>query len=115
MTKKIVMFRLLTVGDEQEIAAVTKRREDMLGIKSGDARITESMLNSIISIDNITDRNKLGKFVDSMPVRDARFLRKYINDIAPAIDMNSMFECPSCAQEAQVGIRLGLGFFWPDA
>ena len=115
LTKKSVMFKLLTVSDEIESAEIAKRREEMLGIKSGESRMTESLLNSIISIDNITDSNKLGKFVDSMPVRDARFLRKHINDITPTIDMNSMFVCPSCAKEAQVGIRLGLGFFWPDS
>jgi len=114
-TKKIVSFKLLTVGDETEAAEVAKRREEMLGIKSGESRMTESLMNSIVAIDNITDRNKLSKFVDNMPVRDARFLRKYINDITPSIDMNSMFECPSCAKEAQVGIRLGLGFLWPDS
>jgi hypothetical protein len=114
LTKKTVLFKLLTVGDEQDIVETTKRKEQMLGIKSGNSRITETILNSIISIDNISDRNKLSKFVDNMPVRDARFLRKYINNASPTIDMNSMFECPSCAKEAQVGIKLGLGFLWPD-
>lgn len=113
-TKKTVLFKLLTVGDEKEISETAKRKEKMLGIKVGESRSTESLLNSIISIDNISDRNKLSKFIDNMPILDARFLRKYIADISPTIDMNSMFECPSCAKEAQVGIRLGLGFFWPD-
>jgi hypothetical protein len=113
-TKKTVLFKLLTVGDEKEISETAQRKEKMLGIKADETRATESLLNSIASIDNISDRNKLSKFIDNMPISDARFLRKYINDATPTIDMNSMFECPSCAQEAQVGIRLGLGFFWPD-
>ena len=113
-TKKTVFFRLLTVGDEKEIAETAKRKEAMLGIKANETRATHLLLNSIVSIDNISDRNKLSKFIDNMPISDARFLRKYIKDITPTIDMNSMFECPSCEQEAQVGIRLGLGFFWPD-
>ena len=114
-TKKTVLFKLLTVGDEKEILETAKRKEKMLGIKPGESRSTESLLNSIVSIDNISDRNKLSKFIDNMPILDARFLRKYIGDISPSIDMNSMFKCPSCAKEAQVGIRLGLGFFWPDS
>jgi hypothetical protein len=114
-TKKTVLFKLLTVGDEKEISETAKRKEAMLGIKASNSRSTESLLNSVVSIDNISDRNKLSKFIDNMPILDARFLRKYIADISPTIDMNSMFKCPSCAQEAQVGIRLGLGFFWPDA
>lgn len=114
-TRKTVFFKLLTAGDEEEIFETAKRKEEMLGIKKDQSVVTDAMLNTIVAIDNITDRNKLTKFVENMPARDARFLRSHIAATAPSIDMNSMFTCPSCAKEAQVGIKLGLGFFWPDS
>lgn len=114
ITKKEVLFKLMTVNDELEAAASAKRKEKLLGIKEDQNRLTQSLMRIIDSIEGITDRNKILKFVENMPVRDSRHIRNTIREIEPGIDMNTSFECSGCELEAQVEISLGVGFFWPS-
>ena len=104
----------MTVNDELEAAASAKRKEKLLGIKEDQNRLTQSLMRIIDSIEGITDRNKILKFVENMPVRDSRHIRNTIREIEPGIDMNTSFECSGCELEAQVEISLGVGFFWPS-
>ena len=113
VTKKEVMFSLMTVSDEKEATASAKRKEKLLGIKEENNILTNSIVRVIDNISGVTDRNKITKFVENMPVKDSRYIRKYIRDIEPGIDMNTSFTCQGCELEAQVEISLGIGFFWP--
>jgi hypothetical protein len=113
VTKKEVMFSLMTVNDEKEASTSAKRKEKLLGIKEDTSRLTNSLVRVIDNISGVTDRNKITKFVENMPVKDSRYLRKHIRDIEPGIDMNTSFTCQGCELEAQVEISLGIGFFWP--
>jgi hypothetical protein len=113
VTNKEVLFKLSTVRSEHEAAASAKRKEKLLGIKEENNILTSVLLRTIDSIGGVTDRNKISKFVENMPVKDSRFLRKYIRDVEPGIDMNTSFTCKGCELEAQVELSLGAGFFWP--
>jgi len=50
-----------------------------------------------------------------MPAKDSMALRKHIEAHEPGIDMRSTMDCPSCNEQSEVRIPLGVSFFWPDA
>lgn len=110
--KKIVRFKYLTGADEADITA-TLERQKKLKIQV-DSPISTNLLYSIVSVDGIEDRAKLGQFVRMMPARDSLALRKYIQNNEPSLDMKQYCTCPHCSNEEEVGIPMGINFFWPN-
>jgi hypothetical protein len=114
VSKKTATISLMTSAVEKELKETETRNKEVLGINPDSNRITSRLFNIIQSIDGIRDRNKIKKFIDAMPLRDSRAIRKFIRDNEPGIDMNSSYNCSSCEQEAQVTLSLGLNFLWPS-
>lgn len=112
ITKKKVHFKFLTGKDEQEITTIAERKKKK-GILNENT-VTTRLRHSIISIDGITDKNKIGLFVGNMPARDSLALRKFIDKHEPGIDMKSWMECPHCSEHSEVRLPMGASFFWPD-
>ena len=77
--------------------------------------VTTRLEHAIIEIAGVTDRSKINNFIRNMPARDSRMLRKYIDDIEPGIDLTAWFDCPACGEGSELGVPLGVSFFWPDA
>ena len=113
VTKKRVIFKLLTGRDEEEIATIQERRRKAMPDIVVENVITSRLENSIISIDGITDRNKMNAFIRSMPAYDSRSIRNYMSEIEPGIDMNGRLSCVKCGVESPVPLPLGASFFWP--
>ena len=112
MTKKTVRYRLMTGNDEREMMVISERKK-----KSGletDTLITERFSRQIMSVDNITDKNKINFFVRNMPARDSLHLRKFIDKSEPGIDMKGWMECIHCGEHTEVRLPMGASFFWPD-
>lgn len=109
---KTVAFRLTTGADEAELLQIFEKTKKMGG---ADSVVTMRLLASIISIDGETDRAKISNLIRNMPARDSRALRLHMDAIAPGVEMKQKFSCPSCAEESEVTIPLGVEFFWPSA
>lgn len=107
-----VEFRLLTGRDEADISALEKRNKK-LG-RTVESTVTSRLFHSIVSINGETDRNKLQRVVQNMPVRDSRALRNHIDSVEPSVQMKQWAKCTSCGEESEVRIPLGVSFFWPD-
>ena len=56
--------------------------------------VTNKLEASIMSVDGITDRKIIKKFVRNMNVRDSSSLRRYILDNEPGVDYNFTIERP---------------------
>ena len=112
VTKKKVHFRFLTGEDEREMSTIAERRK-----KSGmnDAMVTQRLHQTIVSIDGVTDKNKINMFVRNMPARDSLSLRKYMEEHEPGIEMKAWMECPHCFESSEVRLPMGASFFWPDS
>jgi len=112
VTKKSVKVKFLTGVDEREMMVTAERRK-----KSGmkvETTITDRLMRSIVSVDNIADKNKIGFFVKNMPARDSLALRRFLDQNEPGIVMKSWMNCPSCHEQSEVGLPMGASFFWPD-
>ena len=69
-------------------------------------------INKVIEDGGIAVRD----FIDNtLLARDARALRKYINEIQPGIDMETEVEFKDGYIEEDVELPINLSFFWPDA
>lgn len=112
VTKKKVLFKFMTVNDEKELTA---SREAML--KHFDLAIennvTANLEKQIVSIDGITDRNKIKHFVKYMPAFDSKSLRKYIKENEPGIKMQHNLVCSECSGASTVLVPMSREFFWP--
>ena len=113
VTKKVVRVKFLTGADEREMMITAERRKKG-GLKTESA-VTDRLMRSIVSVDGITDKNKLSFFVKNIPARDSLVLRKFLDKHEPGIEMKSWMSCPSCHEQSEVGLPMGASFFWPDA
>ena len=112
VTKKNVMVKFLTGVDEREMMITSERRKKS-GLKV-ESMITDRLSRSIVSVDGITDRNKLSFFVKNLPARDSLALRRFLDKHEPGIIMKSWMNCPHCHEQSEVGLPMGAAFFWPD-
>jgi hypothetical protein len=113
VSKKRIRFKFLTGADEAELATVQERKKKQ-GM-STDNLVTQRLMFSIQSIDNITDKTKISMFIRNMPARDSLELRKFIDANEPGIEMKSWMDCPSCLDHSEVRLPIGAAFFWPDS
>lgn len=114
VTKKRVIFKLLTINDEREIAQTQERMSKLFPDAKVEGTVTRQLENQIVSIDGKTDRSAISAFIKSMPAGDSRALRRYMVDIEPGLDMTMDFECKSCGSASKAVIPLGAAFFWPE-
>jgi len=113
VSKKRVHFKFLTGKDENEMNLVQERQKKQ-GQKI-DSLVTSRLGYSIIAIEGLTDRNKIGHFIRNMPARDSLVLRKHMDKNEPGVDMKSWMTCMHCDEHSEVRLPLGASFFWPDA
>lgn len=113
ITKKNVRVKFLNGHDEKEMMIINERKK-----KNGfnvESAVTDRLARSIMSIEGITDKNKIGLFVQHMPARDSLALRRFLDDHEPGVDMKSHMTCKHCHEESEVDLPIGATFFWPDA
>ena len=96
VSKKKVVFRFLTGQDEQDMSIASERRRKKKIGGDYDNVVTSRLHQSVMSVDGITDKNKIAQFIRNMPARDSRMLRKYMDDNEPGVDMKLWMNCPHC-------------------
>lgn len=112
VTKKKVTFKFLTGKDEQEMNTFIERRKKLLG-EAAENIITTRLAFQTLSIEGVTDKNKIGTFITNMPARDSLYLREYIRKHEPGLSMKSNYNCSHCGADSEVALPIGVSFFWP--
>ena len=106
-----VELRLINGETEKRIAANLEARKKQ---RMTEKPLTEHLKACIVSAGGVTERGELGKFIDSMPAQDSRFIRKVMQEITPNIDLTQEFVCGACDYEQDMEVPINLDFFWPD-
>jgi hypothetical protein len=75
-------------------------------------RITWRMQKEIIEVDGSTDKAMIAKFVESMPISDSKFVRNFMNENEPRLDMTKTIAAPS-GEKLTVNVGFGADFFRP--
>ena len=112
VTKKKVIFKFLSVGEQRERDSRSEFFEKNVtqGVKK---TITSFLEHSIVSIEGVTDKNKIQHFVRNMPAYDSKSLRNFIVENEPGLDMTHDWECKFCNHANSSSLAITAEFFWP--
>jgi hypothetical protein len=75
-------------------------------------RVTWKLLKHIVEIDGDSDRNKISLFVDTLPIMDSKYIRKFLMDNEPSLDLKRQVIAPS-GELVSFEITFGVEFFRP--
>jgi hypothetical protein len=75
-------------------------------------KVTWKMQKEIVEIDGSTDNGMISKFIESMPISDSKYLRNFMNENEPRLDMTKMIIAPS-GEKLTVNVGFGVDFFRP--
>jgi hypothetical protein len=75
-------------------------------------KITWRLQKEIIEIDGSTDKAAISKFVESMPIADSKFIRSFMDENEPRLDMRKTLMAPS-GEKLTVNVGFGVDFFRP--
>lgn len=112
VSKKIIHFKFFNSYDEEQFDNEVSNMTKVLG-QSSLGLVTSRLFKRIYSIDGVTDRNQIKKFIDIMPAFDSKKLRDYISNLEPKIITDVEYKCRSCSSEAKISLPIGRNFFWP--
>jgi len=111
-SEREITFKLLTGGDEKNIAAEVKAKEKVS--KEQSFELTTRLKNMIISVDGKSDKAYINNFVDNEFLSiDSLAFREYLTSITPDVDMTTKV-VDSTGKESEVTIPVTLRFFWPS-
>lgn len=87
---------------------------DSVRKKTGqDQGVTMRLYAQATAIEGVEPKNMM-RAIEALPASDARAWRNYMDKIAPGVDMEQEFDCPSCGKTSEVEIPIGTSFFWPS-
>jgi hypothetical protein len=75
-------------------------------------KITWRLNKQIIEINGVTDRSEISKFIDQMPIADSKYIRKFMDDNEPRLDLTRTVIAPS-GEKLTVNVGFGVDFFRP--
>lgn len=108
MSKKKVKLRPVTYGDSVEISnmAETYPQGRIAPVR------TWRLQREIVSVDGITDKSEIQKFIETMPLADSKHIKKFMNENEPRLDLIRGIIAPS-GEKLSVNIGFGVDFFRP--
>jgi hypothetical protein len=75
-------------------------------------KVTLRLQKEIIEANGSTDKGEIAKFIESMPIADSKFIRKFMEDNEPRLDMKRVIMAPS-GERLTVNVGFGVDFFRP--
>ena len=75
-------------------------------------KVTWRLNKQIVEVNGITDRGEIVKFIDQMPIADSKYIRKFLDDNEPKLDLKKTVIAPS-GEKLTVNVGFGVDFFRP--
>lgn len=107
-----IKFRLLTVGEIEDIADRVEYEIDVLNMPINNTN-TYTLAKQLVSINGDSNPEMLQSFSENMRIGDANELRKYIESIDCGVDMRITVGTPG-GGSLNTFLPLNLKFFWPN-
>jgi len=108
VSKKKVLLKLLNAQDRIEIDRIVKSYPS----ERTAPIITTKLMKHIVSLDGDVDMNKIVTFVSQMPIADSKYIRKFILNNEPRLDLSKEVTAPS-GEKVMIDIAFGVEFFRP--
>ena len=74
--------------------------------------ITRKLEAQIMSINGNSDRESIVKYVQQMPIADSKFIRKFLKEVEPRLDLTKQVRTPS-GEMIDITVNFGVDFFRP--
>ena len=103
-----VKLKLLTYGESNELQSVI----DSYPQGRPAPKVTLKLQKHIVELNDTQDRAEIAKFVETMPIADSKYIRKFIDDNEPRLDMTKEIIAPS-GERLTVNVGFGVEFFRP--
>jgi hypothetical protein len=103
-----IKLKLLTYGETMEITKII----DQYPQGRPAPRVTLKLNKQIVEVDGNTDKGYIAKFIESMPISDSKFIRQYIDECEPKLDLKKVVTAPS-GELLTVNVGFGVDFFRP--
>jgi hypothetical protein len=108
ISKDVVKLKLLTYGEENMIdKEMDEYPKSMIA-----PIITRKLEAQIISINGNLDRESIVKYVQQMPIADSKFIRKFLKEVEPRLDLTKQVRTPS-GEMIDITVNFGVDFFRP--
>jgi len=104
-------LKLLTTKEQKYL---DRNKESKAKNNLPESSLTDLLKMIIVSVDSVTSRAEIEKFINSMPASDSLLIRRTYASVNPSLDMKQEIECPSCKHIAVREVPLGITFFWPS-
>jgi hypothetical protein len=75
-------------------------------------KVTLRLQKEIIEINGITDKGEIAKFIEQMPILDSKYIRNFMDENEPKLDMKRVVTAPS-GEKLTVNVGFGVDFFRP--
>lgn len=75
-------------------------------------KATWKLLKMIVDIEGNSDMGYISQTIDSLPISDAKYIRKFVDENEPTLDLTKKVIAPS-GKETYVNIVFGVEFFRP--
>ena len=75
-------------------------------------RVTLRLQKEIVDVGGTTDLGQISKFIEQMPISDSKFIRKFMNENEPRLDLRKTIQAPS-GEKLTVNVGFGVDFFRP--
>lgn len=108
VSKSNVVLKILTFGEKVEIEKIVQSYPAGRVAPS----VTTRLFYHIISINGDSDRAKISTIIEKMPIADSKFIRKFIMENEPRLDLRKEVIAPS-GEKVMADITFGVEFFRP--
>ena len=77
-----------------------------------DPRATIRLQKEIVEANGTTDKGEIAKLIEQMPIADSKFIRQFMDENEPRLDMRRVVIAPS-GEKLTVNVGFGVDFFRP--
>lgn len=103
-----VRLKVLTWGELNELKRIYESYPQNRVVP----KVTLRLQKQIVEIDGVTDLGQIARFVEQMPILDSKFIKKFLDDNEPRLDLTRTITAPS-GEKLTVNVGFGADFFRP--
>ena len=103
-----VKLKLMSYGEQRELELIINQYPVGRTVPS----ITLRLNKEIVSINGNEDKIFISTYVEKLPIMDSKYIRKFLNDNNPGLDLKRTVKTPS-GEMVDINITFGVEFFRP--
>ena len=103
-----VKIKPLTYSDTLEISAIV----DSYPVGRPAPSVTLRLMKHIVEVNGDSDKSNISMFIASLPIMDSKYIRKFIRDNQPSLELVRTAVAPS-GEKVSFEISFGVEFFRP--